>query len=134
MRTLLLLALAIMLTFSVACRKGATVQNVHANTVTAISQKVKVQDVRKAILSACAFRGWQARELSPGLIEASLLVRGKHTVVVDIPYTAETYSIQYKNSINMEYDASKGSIHPNYNKWVGTLNSDINAQIIKLGM
>lgn len=136
MRVMLLLAIMALCVFSVGCRKGAPIGDVSASTVTAASTPLTEQDVRKAILTACSFRGWQATEVSPGLIEARLMVRNKHTIVVDIPYTATTYSIKYKSSTNMEYDSkSDGSavIHPNYNKWVGTLNSDINTQIIRAG-
>lgn len=136
MRVMLLLAVMALCVFSIGCRKGAPIQDITSNTATAASTPLTEQDVRKAILIACSARGWQGKEVSPGLIEARLLVRNKHSIVVDIPYTAAAYSIKYKSSANMEYDVKNdgsAAIHPNYNKWVGTLNADINAQLIRAG-
>jgi hypothetical protein len=49
-----------------------------------------------------------------------------HTAVVDIFYTATTYSIQYRSSINL--DESGGQIHKNYNGWISNLVKGINTQ------
>jgi hypothetical protein len=46
--------------------------------------------------------------------------------VVDIFYTATTYSIQYRSSINL--DESGGQIHKNYNGWISNLVKGINTQ------
>lgn len=49
--------------------------------------------------------GWRVSEPASNTIEATIMVRNKHTVVVSIPYTATHYSINYKASTNMEYKA-----------------------------
>lgn len=131
MKQLLLLLVVLSLGFAVGCRPGHGIETVSGHTGTTAQTQLSADAVQKAILAACSQRGWHATNVSPGLIEARIVVRGKHTVVVDIPYTAEKYSIKYKSSSNMEYQADKGKIHPNYNKWVNLLNNDINIQLAK---
>jgi hypothetical protein len=47
--------------------------------------------------------------------------------VVDIPYSAKSYSITYKSSSNLNYDGT--TIHSNYNGWVQNLHKAINTQL-----
>ncbi len=130
MKKFLVVAVMAMLTFALGCRPGTQVMNLTEVAVSTASQKqAKAEEVRKAILSGCVARGWNAKEVSPGTIEATITVRGKHYVAVQIPYTPSTYSILYKASNNMEYDAAKGTIHPNYNKWVNNLRASIDTQL-----
>ena len=90
-----------------------------------------VDYVKKAIVEAARKNKWNIGNVAGGKIggklEASLLVRGKHTVIVEIPYTAEKYSLLYKESTNMNYASceSERYIHPNYNVWVGRLQQAI---------
>ncbi len=130
MKKLVVLSVLLMLTFAVGCRPGNPVTNIQSVPVTTLSMKqASMAEVRKAIVAGGAMTGWEMRELSSGLLEASIMVRGKHHVVVEIPYSTQNYSIIYKSSTNMEYDAAKGSIHPNYNKWVNTLRQNIDRQV-----
>lgn len=50
-----------------------------------------------------------------------------HLAFVDITFDEATYSITYKDSHNLDYKKSKGreKIHRNYNKWVHTLNREL---------
>jgi hypothetical protein len=83
--------------------------------------------VMSAILRACSQRGWTARLVNSGLIEANILVR-THQAWVEIPFTASNYSIVYKNSSNLDY--KKGDkIHRNYNRWVGNLANSIQREL-----
>lgn len=120
-------------------------------------QSVNADQVRDAIIRAATVNQWQINKNSSheNLISAALVVRGKHTVVVSIPYSAEKFSIKYQNSINMKYDVAKGApgtfpgapdsnssskdihegtrvIHPFYNKWVNALLLDIQSELAKL--
>ena len=133
-KTLLLLMLLLAVISLGACRKGVP-------PVTAVGSAVSVDqgkkftegDMRNAILKGCIEKNWSPVERSPGLIEATLVVRSKHTVVVEIPYTNQGYKINYKSSINMEYtENSDGTfrIHPNYNKWVDYLSQAIRSNIM----
>lgn len=85
-----------------------------------------LDQVEKAIISAAQKRGWSPRIISPGLIEARITVRS-HRAVIEIPYTAVSYSIKYKDSLNLEY--SNGKIHRNYNKWVLKLSGTIQREL-----
>jgi hypothetical protein len=51
-------------------------------------------------------------------------------VQVDIPYDRRTYSILYRDSVNMNYDG--GNIHSNYTGWVQRLNAAINSRLSML--
>ena len=131
MKKTLLLTVVLAFVLCAACRPGRQIETINANTTTATQAALTAEDVRRAIIAACAQKGWRPYEQTPGVIEAQLVVRGKHTVIVDIPYTAQNYSIKYKSSTNMEYKADSGKIHPNYNKWVNMLNNEINLQLVK---
>ncbi len=50
-----------------------------------------------------------------------------HMAFVDITFDEATYSITYKDSHNLDYKKRKGKakIHRNYNKWVHTLNGEL---------
>ena len=61
------------------------------------SGKVTSNDVKKAILAAGAGLGWQMKETKPGHIVGTLFLR-KHMAAVDIPYSNNSYSINYKDS------------------------------------
>ncbi|HRE15802.1 MAG TPA: hypothetical protein PLW86_01880 [Rhodocyclaceae bacterium] len=112
-------------------------------------------EVRAAIRNAATSMGWsiadgqQAQELI-----GTLIVRAKHTVQVTIRLEPKSYSVVYRDSVNMNYDKSgmtpedrlliniRGSsnlggkegpvIHPNYNRWVRELVNAINNQIRSL--
>ncbi|MDR2489116.1 MAG: hypothetical protein LBD42_06460 [Desulfovibrio sp.] len=138
MRTIFLFVLLFVAAFSSgACRKKGVspVSPVGSAASVDKARKFTGEDMRAAILRACMDKGWSPAEPTPGLIEASLEVRGKHAVVVDIPYTNQQYQIKYKRSVNMkEHELeSDGSvlIHPNYNKWVGALDKAVKANIAR---
>ncbi|MEA3192336.1 MAG: hypothetical protein QOD26_669 [Betaproteobacteria bacterium] len=77
--------------------------------------------VREAIIAAGRMRNWQVVESGPGQLVAKLRVRGKHDAEVGITYSPEHYSVTYRSSENLSYDAAGPSIHPNYNRWVKDL-------------
>ena len=49
--------------------------------------------------------------------------------MVDIKYDHKSYSIDYKDSTNLNHDAAKGQIHRNYNGWIQNLDKAIQAQL-----
>jgi hypothetical protein len=77
---------------------------------------------------------WTVTSSEPGHVVLSTLVRNKHTVVVDVQFTASSYSVTYRDSVNMNYKLDKDvpKIHPNYNVWVEQLIAAINAELHKL--
>jgi hypothetical protein len=123
-RALAALAAATALT---ACNTMAPIQNVENVSVSSSSNKsLSPAEVRGAIVRAGAGLGWIMKDAGPGVINGTLLLR-THTAEVQIPYSATSYGIVYKSSINLQ--ESGGKIHRNYNGWVQNLQRGINAQI-----
>ena len=128
-RTAFFLSLVLMGTLAAAgCHRTAPINTLHA--VISVSKNLTKTQVRDAIYVACPQRGWTARDISSNTIEATLTVRNKHTVVVDIIYSPNDYTIKYKSSDNMR--AEGGAIHPNYNKWVDNLRRDIDKELARI--
>ena len=129
MRFLLPLLIAL-LVFSVGCRKTAVTPS--GGPAAEIQAIFTVQDMREAILKGCADKNWRAVEIDAQTIEATMDVRGKRSVVVSIPYTATSYTINYKSSVKMKYKAKSdggAAVHGAYNRWVKSLDQSIQAQI-----
>jgi hypothetical protein len=91
-----------------------------------VARKLTADQVRLAIMRAGATLGWQIREVKPFLLEGTLYLRS-HMAKVDIPYSAQSYSILYKESANLLYDGT--NIHKNYNGWIKNLDNMIKAQL-----
>lgn len=122
-RILVILALAM----SVAGCTSAPIMNVSDQTVAAPPGKAMTQDqVKTAILRAGSALGWVMKEEKPGLIVGTLSLRD-HIAVVDIPYSAKSYSITYKSSVNL--NETNGQIHRNYNGWIQNLQKGIGNQL-----
>ena len=80
---------------------------------------------RNQIMRAGAGLGWDMEPVSPGLIRATLHLR-THVAVTEIAYTADSFSIRYVDSTNLQYDGT--SIHKNYNGWIQNLERAITQQ------
>lgn len=76
-------------------------------------------------------RGWDFEEEGPGHLVASVAVRDKHFVTVDVRFDTSSFSISYKSSRNMNYNAGRSEIHPKYNRWVQALQDAIQAEITR---
>jgi hypothetical protein len=89
--------------------------------------------VKQAIMNAPAPRSWEFSDAAPGVLVGTLHVRGKHTIVAEIRYSADRYSIIYRDSVNMKYSpgGSTGMIHPFYNRWIDELRDAIRAELAK---
>lgn len=104
-------------------------------------KKLSMADVLTAIRNAAEKMDWRVEPNGPGRIIATLVVRNQHTAIINIVYNTESYSITYRDSINLDYSAqgakpqikegklvppaATGVIHPNYNKWVQQFNDAI---------
>jgi hypothetical protein len=66
------------------------------------------------------------KDETPDMLVGTLMLRS-HTAVVEIPYSATSFSIKYRSSINL--DQSGGNIHKNYNGWIQNLYKGINTQL-----
>ena len=97
--------------------------------VTAAGKPLTADQVRNAIIAAGTGLGWVMTPVSPGLVSGRLMLR-EHTAVVDVRYSATTYSITYKDSTNLNY--RDGQIHKNYNGWIENLDRDIRAGLLRM--
>ncbi|MBL4648009.1 MAG: hypothetical protein JKY13_03525 [Gammaproteobacteria bacterium] len=117
-----ILVVGLLAFFLVSCRTSL-IQNIHHNAVT---QKVSANQVKSAIIRAGQKLNWTMTNAKPGLIVATLNLR-QHQAVVNITYTAKSYSILYKSSKNLDYDGT--TIHKNYNGWIENLNHGIQKEL-----
>jgi hypothetical protein len=87
-----------------------------------------LEEVRALIMNGCTRRDWKAAQEGDAVITCSILVRGRHFVKVEIPFSEVDYSIYYRDSDEMDYNAAKQSIHRKYNGWVNNLRLMIDQQ------
>jgi len=112
------------------CARTAPILNLEAMPVTTTSGAALTQaQVRSAIIAGGTSLGWSLGDAGPGRVQGRLDLRA-HTAVVDIAYSATSYSIIYKSSINL--NESGGTIHSNYNGWVQHLDRAIRTEIARL--
>lgn len=124
----LFVALIMSVSLHATAREAVAIVNLKDVPVArANGQPLTEAQVRQAIQNAANLKQWAISESAPGRLLATLHVRGKHTVVTEITYAADRYSLVYKDSINMKYGQKDGQpvIHPFYNRWVSGLNDGI---------
>ena len=95
------------------------------------TQSLSLEDTKRAIITGGSFRGWTFEDVGPGQLVGKVNVRNKHFATVDITFDTETFSINYKSSQNLNYNADRKEIHPNYNNWVQNLQQDIQKEITR---
>lgn len=117
-----------MLLLVAGCTSRPIVNVTDRPVVTAPGRQLTDAQVQYAIVSAGTGLGWVMTPVSPGLISGRLSLRD-HVAVVDVRYTATTYSITYKDSTNLNYQ--DGQIHKNYNGWIENLDRDIRAALLR---
>ncbi len=128
------LLLCIMFVAVMGCRGGGQIYNVKDSPITTATEKEMTLDqVTKAIVEAGAGLKWNMAVVRPGQIVGTLNVR-THQAVVDIAYNTKTYSITYKDSANLKYNAEKHTIHENYRGWILNLDNAIKGRLTAAGM
>jgi hypothetical protein len=128
------LLVCLMLTTIVGCRGGGQIYQVKDAPVATGSGKVlSLDEVKREIIQAGVAAGWQMTPVKPGEIIGTLNIRS-HQAIVSIPYTTKTYSILYKDSSNLKYDAEKQTIHENYAGWIQRLDGAIRSRLTAAGM
>ncbi|MDF7681604.1 hypothetical protein PT300_13815 [Enterobacteriaceae bacterium ESL0689] len=110
----------------VSALAGCSCRDAIRNFNTHIGTEHTTTEVKSAIFKAGAKNLWVLNEKSPGVITA---IRRNHDYYAEIriKYTATSYSIDYTDSINLH--AKRGKISRDYNRWVASLNNDINANL-----
>ena len=117
----------------VGCRGGGQIYQVKdAPVQTATGNQPSLAEVEKAIIQAGVGLGWIMAIAKPGEIIGTLNLRS-HQAVVSIPYTSKTYSILYKDSSNLKYNAEKQTIHENYASWIQRLDGAIRSRLTAAG-
>lgn len=129
-----LLFLCVMFVAVMGCRGGGQIYNVKDAPVTTASVKTpSLEEIQKAIVTAGTGLNWRMAVVKPGLIVGTLSVRS-HMAIVNIAYDTKTYSITYKDSTNLKYDAEKQTIHENYRGWIQNLDNAIRSRLTVAGM
>ncbi|PWK43872.1 hypothetical protein [Pseudomonas sp. OV226] len=81
----------------------------------------------RAIVTALIERQWVVQSARPGMIKAAVTVRDKHHAEIDIPYTSNSFEIDYRDSRGLDYQ--DGRIHGTYNRWITYLRDDVIQQL-----
>lgn len=111
-----------------ACRAGAPIYSVRDNPVPPIEPRLSQQEVGQRIVQAGVDRGWLMESLDSNTLEATLRFR-RHVAAARITFSDKAYSIDYRSSVNL--NERGGNIHPAYNRYIHTLESDINAALAR---
>ena len=131
LKTRSLLMLCLILACSVlalaGCRKGVPVQT--QSSPMPLMEQISDKQIAEAIIRAGAVTNWEITPAGPGEMVGTLHIRA-HMAQVTIKYTNKNYQITYKSSSNLNY--KDGEIHPNYNKWVMTLDNNIRRELAAL--
>jgi hypothetical protein len=92
-----------------------------------IPKGLTLLQIKKALIVAGSQRNWVMREVEPGKLEATLLLRS-HMAKVLVSYDTSSYAISYLDSKNLKH--KNGKIHRNYNSWVQNLSNDIQRNLL----
>lgn len=128
----LIFSIVIASLFITGCARTSSMQTFDNSQY--FQKRMSINKIERAIRNGAGRKGWDARKIRNGLIVATILVRNKYFVAVNINYNAYGYKISYKNSRNMKYNPADNSIHPSYNKWVRLLQDNINYELSNIGM
>jgi hypothetical protein len=114
------------LVVAVGCRTAPIYNVTNQGIVPSGGKPKSLEQVKTAIVEAGRAKGWIMKDIGPGRLDAELHLRS-HVAFVEITYSPASYSITYKNSINLNYDGA--NIHPNYNSWIQNLQREIESRL-----
>lgn len=120
--------LALVLALGITGCATVKVMNVSKQSIV---EKTSTDKIYMAINRASSGLGWIVSKVDNNTAIATLNLRS-HQAIVTITYTDKDYSINYKSSIDLKYDAVKNTIHKNYNGWIQNLNNAIQIQLSSL--
>ena len=105
-----------------------TVDLVNPEPVT-INCSLSPQKMQQAIEAGGSVRNWKVIGKRPGNAELRYIKgNNKHIITVDVGYTRNTFSVQYKDSVNLHYFINYENvarIHPRPVGWMKNLSGDI---------
>ena len=118
---------------TIGCKGGAQIYQVKEAPIQTATGKVpSAEQVQKIIIESGVKQGWVMAVVKPGEILGTRNVR-IHTASVTIPFTAKNYSILYKDSTNLKYNAERQTIHQEYTYWIQELDNEIRARLTAAG-
>lgn len=109
--------------------RGEAIYNVEGS---AIPAGLDAGRIEKGIILGGNQRGWRVTRVADGHLLATLTIR-KHVAAADIRFDTATYSITYRESVNLNAKPD-GTIHRNYNKWIRNLDTDIQRALTTLSL
>lgn len=123
MKKILILCGALMLTLTLAAcgHKAQTVDN-------KVKGLTDPQSIEQSITLAARSLGWDVKHIDSQTMDATIKSR-EEQLTVTITYTPQSYIIQYKDSLNLDWDARDNSIDSQYTKWVEALDERIQEEM-----
>jgi hypothetical protein len=117
--------LSLILVLGITACGSAKVMNVPSQEIV---EKKTAEDVFNAIKRAGVGLGWIVKKSENNTAIATLNLRS-HQAVIAISYTDKDYAIDYKSSVDLNYNQAENTIHSNYNGWIQNLNNAIKVQL-----
>lgn len=121
--------------FALGCTThGNPIINVeNAPVPTGAGKTLTAEQVQQAILRAGPMSGWVIQQEQPGRMmgRAAFGAGDRHVAVVNIQYDAKTYSITYRDSVNLAANPAENKIHKAYNDKVASLDRAIRNELMK---
>ena len=121
--------------FALGCTThGHVITNVENAPIPASPGKtLTAEQVQQAILRAGPMSGWVIQPEGPGRLmgRAAFGAGDRHVAVVNIQHDAKTYSITYRDSVNLAANPAENKIHKAYNDKVATLDRAIRNELAK---
>ena len=134
MKTRILVAAVLALTLGLGgeamARRGVALQNYDNIPIVRADNKALTEaKVRETIVKAAQRNKWIVEQDAAGLLVATFSIKGKHSLTVEMHYSATQFSIDYRDSSNLNYASGPSGpvIHPTYNKEVKALLDSINS-------
>ena len=117
--------LAVVAALLTGCARTAPIHNVNQT----LTQRYTDNQMKLAIIEAGINRKWVMTPVSPGVINGRLAQRDL-VANIRITYTSQNYRIDYVSSENL--NAGQGEIHNKYNRWVTSLDQEIQLRLSAL--
>lgn len=124
-----------LMVFGLGCTThGHPITNVENAPLPATPGKtLSMDDVERAILRAGPMSGWAIQPEQPGRLmgRATFGTGDRHVAIVNIVHDTRTYSITYRDSVNLQAQPADNKIHRAYNEWVAKLDKAIRSQLMQ---
>lgn len=130
MKFLKILLTTIFVTFLVGCAsKYQAPRNINTPVEGVTKEQVKNAILATTTKGAATFGTWKMESIDKNTIRGHLFNRN-FEAVVNIPYSATGYSINYV-SVSDNLKDKRGNVHHNYNRWINNLDVKIKENIFR---